>query len=174
MLGFSGNSEMRTAGITGMAAAVVAAVLVGGCAGLMQVRFPVSPSGLDYVNFVQHRAMADGRLYTVKLELQGGGLLTYQAGTSQRVRDGFWQPSDDATWNDLRTDQKMLPEAFVQQTMQRIVDAGTFDRGRDVNPDGLAHPLFIQARIGREKRIFLTEEPAFVSIYDGLVDLLVR
>jgi hypothetical protein len=149
-------------------------VLAGGCASLTQVRFAVEPSGLDYIQLVQHRTMADGRLYTVKLELQGSGLLTYQAGTSARVRTGFWQPSDGASWNDLHSDRKVLAETVVRAALQRVVDAGAFDRGRDLNPDGLTQPILIQVRIGSEKRIFFTEEPAFLALFKDLLTLLVR
>ncbi len=159
---------------SGVGLLCVAVTLAGGCATFTRVRFEVDPSGLDYVQFVQHNRMADGRLYTVKLELQGSGLLTYQAGTSERARSGLWQSPDDPTWQDLRTDRKVLPAETTRDALQRIVDAGAFDRDRDLNPDGLEHPLFVQARIGSERRIFVTGESSFTAIYNALLQQLVR
>ena len=140
-----------------------------GCKSLTEVRFPVSPSALDYVQFVTHVPDTSGRAHTVRIELRGSGYLEYRAGTSERVRTGFWESPSAVSWEDLDERHVALSPADTLRILQRVVDAGLFDRGGSRDISVTRRPLFVQASIGREKQIRVTDEEVFYNIFRDLL-----
>ena len=148
-----------------------AALAVAGCTALNQVRFTVKPSSLDYAQFRRTRVSpVNGHVETLRLDLSGSGFLELTSGRSERVSSGFWRESDSPTWQDLRKDHVMLTETEATAILQRLVDAGMFDRKRDPRKDPPPHDLAILAAIRFEKRLVLTADPAFHRIFDALLE----
>lgn len=149
---------------------LLAVTLSGGCRSFTEVRFDVTPSALDYVQLVRHRPLADGRMHTVKAELQGSGYLALHSGMGGRVRSGFWDDDPDAA--PVTRDHRVLSGSLTRQLLQRVVDAGAFDHSRPRNPRGLTDPVFVQVNIGGRKNLFVTDEPAFLDLLETLERLL--
>jgi len=149
---------------------LLASALLAGCASLTQDRFTVEPSSLDYVQFRSTRPSPGGGAPSViKLELAGSGYLEYLSGTSERVRDGFWQESGEPNWQDLRKDHLVLTQEETVAIYQRLVDAGVFDNVRKRDADAADARLAILASIRFRKKLVLTDDPVYLAIFDELL-----
>jgi len=146
--------------------------LLCGCATLdklNQKRFTVESSSLDWVQFSRTVKVKKGNPVTIRLQLDGSGYLEYREGRSGRVRDDFWQQSDDADWRDIKTDRVVLSRKDTVKIYQRLVDAGIYDRKKQTEEEKAAATLAILARIDFEKKLVLTSDPVFIKIFDDLL-----
>lgn len=151
---------------------LVITMAVGGCRSLREVRFAVDPSPLDYIQLVHHQPLADGNTQTTVVELQGSGYLSLRRGVGERVRSGFW--TDDPYAESVHRDHRILGQDMTRHFLQQVVDAGAFDHGRAKSPLRVESPLFVQVNIGGRKNLFVTDEPAFRSLFESLSQQLRR
>jgi hypothetical protein len=151
-------------------ALLVIPLLAAGCAlPAREIRFTVEPSGLDYAVFVLQPAAADATC--TRIELSGTGHVQQARGRSKRVVDSFWQQRDtDTHWDDLATDQVVIPQEQATACLQALVNAGWMDRARPARAStaGADRLLMVYGRIAGDKAFRVTADPAFKAVFDRL------
>jgi hypothetical protein len=150
----------------------LALILMCGCTTLDNMnkkRFTVESSSLDWVQFSRTVKVKDEDPVTVRLQLDGSGYLEYREGRSGRVKDDFWQQSNDDNWRDIKTDRIVLSRDDTVKIYQRLVDAGIYDRIKQTKEQKAKATLAILARIDFEKKLVLTSDPVFIKIFDELL-----
>ena len=147
--------------------AAISAVL--GCATTREDRFVVRASSLDYIQIVRtHLPHGAEQSHTMRLDLTGSGYLQLTAGTSERVRTGFWQESASPSWGDWRRDYVVLSPARTLAYFQAFVNAGVFDKTPRRQPEEDAD-IVILAAVGNRKNAILTSAPVYHQLFTELL-----
>lgn len=164
-----------------MRACSLAALLsTGGCltTGREQDRFVADVGPLDFMQFlyVQAPAGPGEAPKATRLELSGSGHMQMSTGASRRVQDPFWTERDSAAWDDMRTDQLVLPAERTRAFFQEVVDAGFYDSeapgALESVPETAPEKLVILARIGSRRKVLQTQAPVFMDIFRRLMSEL--
>ena len=87
----------------------------------------VSQSQLNWIEIHYYNTNRDP-VKRVAVYLNGMGYVTVAKGTSDRVSNDFAKLSDDANWDDLKTQRKMTDPKHAQDIFQGLVNEGLLDR----------------------------------------------
>lgn len=148
----------------------LAGLLAGaGCA--THVRFAVDPSPLDSIQILYIAKTADGSAaHPIRLDLEGSGYLRLLSGQSSRVMDPYWKNQAAENWSDLQTEQTVMSREETARFLQRLVNAGFFDRQfspEDRPPVGLPRAT-IAARVAKRRNVQVTCDPQLLELVQDL------
>ncbi len=150
----------------------------GGCASWSgrpeTLRFEVSISNLDWVEIAYLPAPGDPLFQQpCRLSLMGSGEIEFRTGRSPRLWDSFSDAVEDPDWNDLYEDRRHVGQDRMQELYQQFVDAGLFPRYTRhlIALDGSGPGIRINAQIGRERVLRLTDDPRIVRVVERMLRL---
>jgi hypothetical protein len=149
----------------------LAGLLAGaGCA--THVRFAVDPSPLDFIQVLYVAKTANGSAaQPIRIDLEGSGYLRMLSGQSTRVMDPYWKNQSAEDWSDLRTEQVVLSREETARMLQRLVNAGFFDRQfrpEAAPPKGLPRAT-IAAKVAKERNIQVTVDPKLLDLVQDIL-----
>lgn len=165
----------------GLVAVVLGGICGGGCAiwpgrdtRPAAVRFEVSISNLDWVEIAYLPEPGD-RVFQqpCRLSLMGSGEVLFRTGRSPRVWDSFSSAVDDPHWNEVFDDRRHIGQAAMQTLYQQLVDAGLFLRYTRhlIALEGDGPRIRINAQIGRERTVRLTDDRALVRVVERVLEM---
>ncbi len=159
-------------------AAMLCLALGGGCSSWSgvpdAVQFDVSISNLDWVEIAYLPAPGESLFrQPCRLSLMGSGEIEFRTGRSPRLWDAFSNAVEDPHWNDLYEDRRHIGQERMQALYQQLVDAGLFPRYSRhlMTLDGSGPGIRINAQIGRERTIRLTDDPRIVRVVEQTLRL---